>query len=163
MKSETSFDSRFTFHDENKKETQMKKYKFLLFLLLLLSVPARAQFFQELPDSIAVGDSASAGVDLKSMHLLAISTPDTLANDTLTFWTSPDNVTWEKVYFNSGSGSISTELKIIVVAGKYNVLAPKEVFFFRRYIKIQYGTDANDGGTDAAGANDLFTIIAGYY
>ena len=136
---------------------------FLLFLFLLLSAPTHAQFFVDLSDSIAVGDSASAGVDMKSMHLIAIVTPDTLANDTLTFWTSQDNSTWEKVYINVGNATASAELKIIVVAGKYNILAPKEAYFLRRYLKIQYGTDANDGGTDAAGANDLFTIIAGYY
>jgi hypothetical protein len=140
----------------------MKNKLFLIiFIFALIAVPSRAQFFVELSDSIAVGDSASHGVDLKSMHLLAIIAPDTLQVDTVTLWTSQDNATWEKVYVNAGSGAVSTELKIVLVDGKYNVLAPKEAYFLRRYIKIQYGGDAYD--TDAAGANDLFTIIAGYY
>lgn len=144
--------------------TKMKKYNLLILLITLCLLPAgltHAQFFQELSDSIAVGDSASAGVDIKSMHLIAILAPDTLQVDTVTFWTSSDNVTWKKVYVNNGMGVVSAELKVVLVAGKYNVLAPKEAFFLRRYVKIQYGGSAYD--TDAAGANDLFTIIAGYY
>lgn len=142
----------------------MKKYNLLILLIaycLLSYSSTNAQFFVDLPDSIAVGDSASHGVDLKSQHLIAILAPDTLQVDTVTFWTSQDNATWKKVYVNAGSGAVSTELKVVLVAGKYNVLTPKEAFFLRRFVKIQYGGSAYD--TDATGANDLFTIIAGYY
>jgi hypothetical protein len=143
-------------------ESKVKSKIFFVLILILISAPAQAQFFVDLRDSIAVGDSASAGVDLKSQRLLAILAPDTLQVDTVTFWTSQDNVTWKKVYINAGSGAVSTELKVVLVAGKYNVLTPKEAYFLRRYVKIQYGTSAN-GGTEATGANDRFTLIAGYY
>ena len=141
----------------------MKKMKFLtvaLSLILLFAGNVKAQFFLEIPDSIAVGDSASAGVDMNGKKLIGIVAPDTLEQDTLTFWTSANGTTWKKVYTDKGSGII--EVKVGIKAGSFNGLYDaNQWYFLERYLKIQYGPTGAD--VDATGAKDHFKIVTGGY
>ena len=143
----------------------MIKMKFLtvallLSMFILFAETTKAQFFLEVPDSIVVGDSASAGIDMDGKKLIGIVAPDTLEQDTLTFWTSPNGTTWKKVYTDKGFGIV--ELKVGIKAGCFNGLYDANRWYFlERYLKIQYGPTGAD--VDATGVNDLFKMVIGGY
>lgn len=103
-----------------------------VFIVLLLSFTAEAQFMHYVGDSVKTGTTSSAAIDLQGYKPAGIVFPATFTGATITITTSADTTSanFKTLQYNGADVSLTA------TDGKYCTFKPYEVWGVLRYIKI---------------------------